>query len=176
MVSNIFYFHPYLGKIPILTNIFQMGWNHQLDKVCFDSTKKTGCCFSSQYVSCILFLAQDWQTLGLQVGSPCPCCCCCCCCCWCWCWCCCCWCWCWLQRQHVSRQLPAASGGQERSIHCLTGNDADCPSEKPPLVQRCYRQAQRGNRLEWFTPNLEMYKRKSSKIFGIFCWWNMNNY
>ena len=28
-----FYFHPYLGKIPILTNIFQMGWNHHLDKV-----------------------------------------------------------------------------------------------------------------------------------------------
>ena len=24
-----FFFHPYLGKIPILTNIFQMGWNHQ---------------------------------------------------------------------------------------------------------------------------------------------------
>ena len=23
--SNMFYFHPYLGKIPILTNIFQMG-------------------------------------------------------------------------------------------------------------------------------------------------------
>ena len=23
------YFHPYLGKITILTNIFQMGWNHQ---------------------------------------------------------------------------------------------------------------------------------------------------
>ena len=33
VVSNIFYFHPYLGKIPILTNIFQMGWfNHQLGK------------------------------------------------------------------------------------------------------------------------------------------------
>ena len=31
VVSNIFYFHPYLGKIPILTNIFQMGWNHQPD-------------------------------------------------------------------------------------------------------------------------------------------------
>ena len=29
VVSNIFYFHPYLGKIPILTNIFHMGWNHQ---------------------------------------------------------------------------------------------------------------------------------------------------
>ena len=25
----MFYFHPYLGKIPILTNIFQMGWTHQ---------------------------------------------------------------------------------------------------------------------------------------------------
>ena len=30
MVSNIFYVHPYLGKISILTNIFQMGvFNHQ---------------------------------------------------------------------------------------------------------------------------------------------------
>ena len=27
-------FHPYLGKIPILTNIFQMGWNHQPVMVC----------------------------------------------------------------------------------------------------------------------------------------------
>ena len=32
VVSNIFYFHPYLGKIPILTHIFQRGWNHQLEK------------------------------------------------------------------------------------------------------------------------------------------------
>ena len=31
MVSNIFYVHPYLGKWSNLTNIFQMGWNHQLD-------------------------------------------------------------------------------------------------------------------------------------------------
>ena len=31
VVSNIFYFHPYLGKISILTNVFQMGWNHQLE-------------------------------------------------------------------------------------------------------------------------------------------------
>ena len=31
VVSNIFYFHPYLGKISNLTNISQMGWfNHQL--------------------------------------------------------------------------------------------------------------------------------------------------
>ena len=31
VASNIFYFHPYLGKIPILTDSFQMGWNHQAD-------------------------------------------------------------------------------------------------------------------------------------------------
>ncbi len=30
MVWNIFYFHPYLGKILVSTNIFQLGWNHQL--------------------------------------------------------------------------------------------------------------------------------------------------
>ena len=28
MVS-IFYFHPYLGKVPILTNFIKLGWNHQ---------------------------------------------------------------------------------------------------------------------------------------------------
>ena len=31
VVSNIFYFHPHLGKWSILTTIFQMGWNHQLE-------------------------------------------------------------------------------------------------------------------------------------------------
>ena len=31
VVSNILYFHPYLGKMSILTNIFQIGWNHQLE-------------------------------------------------------------------------------------------------------------------------------------------------
>ena len=30
VVSNMFYFHPYLGKWSNLTNIFLMGWNHQL--------------------------------------------------------------------------------------------------------------------------------------------------
>ena len=29
---NSFCFHLYLWKIPILTNIFKLGWNHQLDK------------------------------------------------------------------------------------------------------------------------------------------------
>ena len=32
MVLNIFSFHPYLGRWSNLTNIFQMGWNHQLEK------------------------------------------------------------------------------------------------------------------------------------------------
>ena len=31
MVWNICYFHPFLGKVSNLTNIFQLGWNHQLD-------------------------------------------------------------------------------------------------------------------------------------------------
>jgi len=30
-----FYFHPYLEKWSNLTNIFQMGWNHQLDDASF---------------------------------------------------------------------------------------------------------------------------------------------
>jgi len=30
---NFFYFHPYLGMISNLTNIFQIGWNHQLEKL-----------------------------------------------------------------------------------------------------------------------------------------------
>ena len=30
VVSKVFYFHPTLGKWSNLTNIFQMGWNHQL--------------------------------------------------------------------------------------------------------------------------------------------------
>ena len=34
VVSNIFYFHPYFGKIPNLTHIFQRGWNHQLENLC----------------------------------------------------------------------------------------------------------------------------------------------
>ena len=35
VVSNMFYFHPYLGKWSNLSNIFQMGWNHQPVKSAF---------------------------------------------------------------------------------------------------------------------------------------------
>ena len=36
VVSNVFCFHAYVGKIPILTftNIIQMGWNHKLGLYC----------------------------------------------------------------------------------------------------------------------------------------------
>ena len=36
VVSNIFYFHPYLGKWSNLTTIFQVGCNHQLATVSFN--------------------------------------------------------------------------------------------------------------------------------------------
>ena len=42
VVSNIFYFHPYLGKISNLTIIFQLGWNHQLEKLLNQPTQITG--------------------------------------------------------------------------------------------------------------------------------------
>ena len=54
VVSNIFYFHPYLGKIPILTNIFQTGWNHQLDKHSIGNCWWTSSSCSNLYNSCEL--------------------------------------------------------------------------------------------------------------------------
>ena len=36
---NFFNVHPYLGKILILTNIFQRGWNHQLVELLFHGPK-----------------------------------------------------------------------------------------------------------------------------------------
>ena len=41
MVSNIFYFYPYLGRWN-LTNIFQLGWNHQL---VLDSQNEQSCSY-----------------------------------------------------------------------------------------------------------------------------------
>ena len=47
------YFHPYLGKIPILASIFQRGWNHQL--VSASSSFIVPCsCLSG------LFVAHHW--------------------------------------------------------------------------------------------------------------------
>ena len=40
VVSKIFYFHPYLAKIPIFIHIFQMGWfNHQLEDMLANSLR-----------------------------------------------------------------------------------------------------------------------------------------
>ena len=50
VVSNMFYFHPFLGKIPILTNIFQVGWNHQVGFVW-------------------IYPRDSWQNLGEFWGS-----------------------------------------------------------------------------------------------------------
>ena len=37
VVSIMFYVHPYLGKIPMLTNIFQLDGNHQLEKISIEN-------------------------------------------------------------------------------------------------------------------------------------------
>ena len=40
VVSNIWYFQPYLGKWSNFTNILQMGWNHQLVFTCLYAKAK----------------------------------------------------------------------------------------------------------------------------------------
>ena len=36
LVSNILYVHPFLIRWSNLTNIFQLGWNHQLDMIVYN--------------------------------------------------------------------------------------------------------------------------------------------
>ena len=57
--SNIFYFHPYVGKWSNLTNMFQMGWNHHLVylKPCHRS-----CCL---IFVCVFFV---WSVVFLASG------------------------------------------------------------------------------------------------------------
>ena len=57
VVSNIFDFHPYLGKWSNLTNIFEMGWNHQLVKL-----------FELVYID--VYLLQPLCLLGLAKRVP----------------------------------------------------------------------------------------------------------
>ena len=65
MVSNIFYFHPYLGKIPNLTNIFQRGWNHQLALTCLILQDHCAFAMGSVLLRALLCkqgtFACDWQ-------------------------------------------------------------------------------------------------------------------
>ena len=60
MVSNIFYFQPYLGKISNLTNIFQTGWNHQLDTFSHSLVKGVA---SSICRDVLGFLGMQWHVV-----------------------------------------------------------------------------------------------------------------
>ena len=62
VVSNIFYFHPYLGKISNLTNIFQMGWNHQPEKVMLRITWPS---LKSNFIGCTVDPPQKSPTPNL---------------------------------------------------------------------------------------------------------------
>ena len=67
VVSKIFYFHPYLGKIPSLANIFQGGWfNHQLDiyRIYFTHSH------IDQYDSPMIFFYQLQSLQQLAVPLP----------------------------------------------------------------------------------------------------------
>ena len=57
VVSKIFYFHPYLGKIPNLTNLFQMGWNHQLEL-----NYRTYTCNQLNVFSTVFFPYEFWSS------------------------------------------------------------------------------------------------------------------
>ena len=61
VVSKIFYFYPYLGKIPILTNIFQRGWNHQLEKMAAQ-------CSGALFVV-LFFCWEHWKSGGKSIGG-----------------------------------------------------------------------------------------------------------
>ena len=63
VVSNIYYFHPYLGKIPILTNIFQMGLKPPTRKVvCLENAILFG-----QKISQATFLAAGSLTVKKNI-------------------------------------------------------------------------------------------------------------
>ena len=60
VVSNILYFHPYLEQIPILTNMFQVGWNHQLVfDSCFDGLKAVKTMSNAQAIEGTLTFLPD---------------------------------------------------------------------------------------------------------------------
>ena len=75
VVSIFFYFHPYLGKWSNLTNIFQMGWNHQLDKLLCtwlgnDLLRSRMTCCRSFEKSHVLNLGVGLVTLSDMFSSP----------------------------------------------------------------------------------------------------------
>ena len=75
VVSKIFYFHPYLGKWSNFTNIFQTGWNHQIDwgftcfffTTPFFGTWNFGGFFEVEYCPCLLVW---WKKILIRIDSP----------------------------------------------------------------------------------------------------------
>ena len=69
VVSKNVYFHPYLGRWSYLTNIFQMGWNHQVDERIFTWNLPWKSQFWKQrQISPVFFfrvISRSWQT-----GNP----------------------------------------------------------------------------------------------------------
>jgi len=66
VVLNILHFPPYLGKWSNLTNIFQMGWNHQLD-VAFEIDVSLFNLLGSFGCWCFLLPAGSFQTLQVTL-------------------------------------------------------------------------------------------------------------
>ena len=66
MVSNIFHVQPYLGKIPILTNIFQTGWNHQLVDLQESASQMQWPLYLTTilHVMCVLFVENSFQIVA----------------------------------------------------------------------------------------------------------------
>ena len=59
--------HPYLGKISNLTNIFQMGWNHQLNIHVYLYLDLQGMFFElfliNVFITCFMIFPSFWDTL-----------------------------------------------------------------------------------------------------------------
>ena len=77
MVSNIFFFHPYLGKWSNLTNIFQRGWNHQLEWLrkhtieltCLNPTALNGSLLGLSDQN-LWFTSSHWDVPVVKFGNP----------------------------------------------------------------------------------------------------------
>ena len=63
-------FHPYLGKITILTNIFQMGWNHQLDDIFIGFLRGVCPRGGGNWGTPRIPFGEDWGTLGNIRETP----------------------------------------------------------------------------------------------------------
>ena len=66
----MFYFHPYLGRWSNLTNMFQLGWNHQLEK-CENILPKIWVKVKCQHIICRCDLFSMLSLSELLVGFVC---------------------------------------------------------------------------------------------------------